>query len=270
MKNMLLIIFLFCFIRINCAPLDTVMIDMTYTFEKKIPYYPKLKPLDMSVIVNGSTEIHNWIQIEEISTSTHMGTHMDAPAHFTRGGITIEEIPVSKLIAPAAVINIADDAVKNPDAVVSVEDLLDWEKMSEKSLNGTIVLIFSGWGKKWHNRTEFLGTVEEEPEKLHFPGISREAAQWMVVHRDIYGVGVETLSIDKGSSKDFPAHNIILGKGMFALENVANLEKIPIYGATLHVMPMKIARASGAPTRIVATFPKVVFNKKKQEYCSFL
>lgn len=193
---------------------------------------------------------------------------MDAPSHFIHGGITVDQIPVSKFTGPAAVIRIRSKAAKDSDALVTVDDLLKWEKSTGKPLDGTIVLIDSGWGKKWNNPAEFLGNAENDVTRLHYPGISGEAAQWLVDNRDVNGVGVDTVSVDNGITKEYPAHNIILGKGLFAIENVANLEKIPIYGATVHVMPMKIGRASGAPTRVVATFPKIVYHEGSSEYCS--
>lgn len=205
------------------------------------------------------------VQGEEMATATHMGTHMDAPSHFSPGGLNIDQISLSKLISPAAVISIEDRAAEDREALVTVEDLENWERVTGHSLNGTVVLFNSGWGKKWHNRADFLGTEENDASKLRFPGISREAAQWLVDNRDINGFGMDTMSFDKGSSTDFPAHNILLGRGIFGLENVANMEKIPIYGATLYVMPMKIRYASGAPTRVIATFPKVIFDQGRQE-----
>ena len=207
------------------------------------------------------------VQGEEITTATHMGTHMDSPSHFSPGGLNIDQIEISKLISPAAVISIEDRASQDPDALVTVEDLENWERVTDQSLNGTIVLFNTGYGKKWLNRAEFLGTEENDITKLRFPGISREAAQWLVDNREINGIGMDTMSFDRGISTDYPAHNILLGRGIFGLENVANMDKIPIYGATLHVMPMKIRYASGSPTRVIATFPKVIFEHQRQEGC---
>ena len=204
--------------------------------------------------------IFSRVQGEEMTTPTHIGTHMDAPSHFVAGGKDIDQMAISEFIAPAAVINIKAKAALNPDVEVAIEDLENWERVTGESLNGTIVLVNSGWHKKWHNRTAYMGTADRDFSKLHFPGISGEAAQWLVDYRDIKGVGIDCVSFDKGQSSDFPTHNIILGRGLYGLENVANLDKIPIYGAMLHVMPMKIGRASGAPTRIIATYPKVVFD----------
>lgn len=187
---------------------------------------------------------------------------MDAPCHFSLGKWCVDEIPIERLAGPAAVVDITDKAEADADAMVDINDLKEWEDMSGKSLNGTIVVIRSGWGRRWNNRTAFIGTSDNDTNKLHFPGMSPEAAQWLVDNRDIYGLITESLSLDAGKSKDFMAHRIILGANIYGLENVANVEEIPIVGAFIHVMPMKIGKGSGAPTRIIAKYPKVIFKPK--------
>src|SRR5712691_7731113 len=90
---------------------------------------------------------------------------------------------------------------------------------------------------------------------LHFPGISREAAEFLVTKHKISGVGIDTASLDHGPSKDFIAHQIINGANIYGLENVANLEQVPATGATLIALPMKIKGGTGGPARIIASVP---------------
>ncbi|GIY54253.1 uncharacterized protein CDAR_172101 [Caerostris darwini] len=233
---------------------------MTYNFDETAQYSPIAEGFKINVVMNGTNENGVWIQLEEYSSYIHVGTHMDAPAHFTKGGQTVEQIPVDRLIAPAAVIDITAKAAIEPDAEATIEDLLHWESVTGQTLNETIVILKSGWGKKWSDRAAFLGTPENDASKFHFPGLDPDAAAWLVKSRNIYGIATETLSFDKGSSKTYASHQILLGNNIFALENIANADKIPIYGAKLYVMPMKIGKASGSPTRIIATFPKITYD----------
>ncbi|KAF8777850.1 isatin hydrolase-like [Argiope bruennichi] len=241
------------------APLARKMVDMSYRFDDTTLHFPGTKEFEIIVVRNGTMEENGiWVQSEEYSSSTHVGTHMDAPAHFTKGGLTIDQIPVHRFIAPAAVIDITAKAQLDRDAEATVEDLLHWESITGQTLNETIVLLKTGWGKKWNNRTDFFGTPENDATKLHFPGLAPDAATWLVENRNIYGIGTETLSFEKGATRTYPVHQTLLGHGIYGLENVANVDKIPIYGAKLYVLPMKVGRASGAPTRIIATYPIIL------------
>ncbi|GFS30415.1 uncharacterized protein TNIN_312601 [Trichonephila inaurata madagascariensis] len=247
-------------IALNAAPLLRKVVDMTYTFDETTLHYPGTKGFQMKVVMNG-TELNGvWVQGEEISSAIHVGTHMDAPLHFTPLGVPVDQLDIRRLVAPAAVIDITAKAELDPDADVTVEDLLHWESITGQSLNETVVFLKSGWGKKWNNQTAFFGTPDYDATKLHSPGLSPESATWLVENRNIYGLGTETVSLDKGPSQDFQVHQILLVRGIYGMENVANVDKIPIYGATVHVMPMKIGKGSGAPVRIVATYPEIIFD----------
>ena len=116
--------------------------------------------------------------------------------------------------------------------------------------------MFSGWGQYWPDKKRYLGTDQPgDVANLHFPGFSREAAEFLVSHRDIDAVGVDTPSIDSGQTQDFIAHQILNGANKPGLENIANLDQLPPRGATLIALPMKIAQGSGAPVRIIAILP---------------
>ncbi|KAG8177107.1 hypothetical protein JTE90_015251 [Oedothorax gibbosus] len=247
------------------APLARRMVDMTYTFDETTQHFPILKKYEVEFFnITDDPEDPNslWIQTEEYSSSTHAGTHMDAPRHFTRGGKTVDQLDITNFIAPAAVVDITSKAELNPEAVVGVEDLIRWESVTGQSLNGTILMLRTGWGKKWGDKAAYYGTQVENPSpiQLRNPGLSGETARWLVDNRNIVGLGIDTLSFDSTQNVEPLAHKILLGHGIFALENVARMEDIPIYGAELHVMPMKIGGGSGAPTRVIAIFPEVMFS----------
>ncbi|KAG8171259.1 hypothetical protein JTE90_016438 [Oedothorax gibbosus] len=97
------------------------------------------------------------------------------------------------------------------------------------------------------------------PASLVWPYLAPETAQWLVDNRKAYGIGVETINFDKAMDATYPSHQIILGHGLFAIENVASMDQLPISGAELHVLPMKLGKMSGAAVRMMATFPEVMF-----------
>ncbi|XP_015923067.1 isatin hydrolase-like [Parasteatoda tepidariorum] len=247
------------FIMIDAAPIPLEMVDMSYVFDNNTLHKPKTEKFRLILKHNGTTEKGFWLQSDNYSSGVHVGTHIDAPCHFAKGRWCVDQIPLDHLVAPAAVIDVTKQTKNDSDYLVKVDDLMKWEILSGKSLDSTIVMLRSGWGRRWGDRESFTGTTGNDTTQLHFPGMSEEASKWLIENRSIYGLGTETLSIDSGQSRDFKTHRVLNEGNVFGLENVANMEEIPLYGATLYVMPMKIRHASGAPVRIIATFPKPIF-----------
>jgi kynurenine formamidase len=70
--------------------------------------------------------------------------------------------------------------------------------------------------------------------------------------RNILGVAVDVISIDRGQSKDFKTHQILSDKNIWGVENLANADKLPAAGFTIYNMVYRLQEGSGAPTRIFA------------------
>jgi kynurenine formamidase len=154
------------------------------------------------------------------------------------------------------VVDVRPQAGKDADYRLTVADLEAWEKTHGRIPSGAMVLMLSGWGSRWPDKKRYLGTDQPgDVANLHFPGFSREAAEFLISQREIDAIGVDTPSIDYGQSQDFIVRQIINGANKPGLENVANLEKLPAKGATLIALPMKIAKGSGGPARIIAILP---------------
>lgn len=235
---------------------ESKVIDLTYPFDEHTVYWPTAKPFHLEVVAAGKTEAGFWYAANNICLAEHGGTHMDAPIHFAEGKHAADEVPLQQLIGPAVVIDVRAQAAQNADYRVTVTDLEAWEKQHGQIPKGAIVLMLSGWGAHWPDKKRYLGTDQPgDVQNLHFPGFSREAAEFLVAQRDIDAIGVDTPSIDYGQSQDFIVHQIINGANKPGLENVAHLEQLPPTGATLIALPMKIAKGSGGPVRIIALLP---------------
>lgn len=235
---------------------DKKIVDMTYPFSAETHHWPTAKPFHLEKIAEGRTPAGFWYSSYDYSASEHVGTHMDAPFHFAEGKWTTEQVPLDKTIGPGAVIDIRDRAAKDPDYVLKVEDIRAWEKLRGRIPAGAIVLIYSGWGKFWGDRKKYFGTDEPgNVNDLHFPGLSKEAAAFLVQQRKIKAVGIDTPSIDHGPSKEFLAHQTLGAANVPIFENVAALDRLPAKGATIFAAPMKIKGGSGGPLRIFALLP---------------
>jgi kynurenine formamidase len=248
----------FVCITVSCGQRfdESKIIDLTYPFDEHTIYWPTAKPFQLEVVSAAKTTDGYWYAANNICLAEHGGTHMDAPIHFAEGKRAADQVPVQQLIGPATVIDVRTQVAKDADYRVTVADLEAWEKQHGRIPQGAIVLMLSGWGTRWPDKKKYLGTDQPgDVANLHFPGFSREAAEFLVSQREIDAIGVDTPSIDYGQSKDFIVHQIINGADKPGLENVANLDKLPPTGATLIALPMKIAKGSGGPARIIAILP---------------
>lgn len=232
-------------------------VDLTHAFDSSTIYWPTdTAGFELTELAFGPTEGGWFYASYALATAEHGGTHLDAPIHFAEGRLAADEIPLSGLIGPAAVLDVSDRATS--DYLVTVEDLQGWEATHGELPDGGILLLRTGWGSRWDDRAAYLGTSREGPEavaELHFPGLGEEAARWLVSERGIVAVGIDTPSIDRGQSTDFRAHVVLYSDNVSGFENVANLDLLPEAGAYVVALPMKIAGGSGGPLRIVAFVP---------------
>jgi kynurenine formamidase len=189
------------------------------------------------------------------SAGEHVGTHFDAPAHWISGrnGPDVSQVPPSQLIGPAAVIDKSAECARNPDFLLQVEDVEDWQRQHGPVPAGGWLLFRSGWDNRAHDQTAFLNANETGP---HTPGVSVELAKWLGEEAPIVGFGVETVGTDAGAAHSFdpafPCHNFLLGAGKYGLTQLANLSRLPPTGAVLIAAPLPIVRGSGSPARVLA------------------
>lgn len=232
------------------------LVDLTYPFDADTIYWPTEDGFRLEQGPHGFTPQGYFYAANRFATAEHGGTHMDAPNHFAEGKLTADQVPLAAMIGPAVVIDVQDAAAADHDYRLQVADLERWEAKYGRIPDGAIVLMRSGWGRFWPNKLDYLGTAQKgDVANLHFPGFSKEAAEWLVAQRSIDAIGVDTPSIDHGPSKDFIVHQTINGANKPAFENVANLDRLPEQGATFVALPMKIGGGSGAPARIISVLP---------------
>jgi kynurenine formamidase len=230
-------------------------IDLSHELSDETIYWPTSDPFKLETVAEGVTEKGFYYSAYKFCASEHGGTHMDAPVHFAAGARSVDQIPLSQLIAPAIKIDVSAKADANRDYQISVDDLSAWESAHGRIPDGCILLFQTGFSRHWPDRVKYLGTDRRGPEgvaELHFPGLHPSAAEWLVQNRKIAAVGLDTASIDYGQSQTFDSHVILMKQNIPALENVANLDRVPAVGAHVIALPMKIKGGSGGPVRIVA------------------
>ena len=257
MKKWLLILALSCPAQADKL-FDGEWIDLTHEFSEESIYWPTAEPFKKETVFQGRAEAGFYYEAHSFSAAEHGGTHLDAPIHFAENRHTLEQVPVEQLIGPGALIRIAEKVKGNRNYQLSVEDVLLWEKDNGEIAEDSILLVDTGSSKLWPDREKYMGTNERGPgalAKLKFPGIHPEAAKFLATKRKVKAVGLDSPSIDFGGSKLFESHQILFEKNIPGMENVANLDRLPLKGFMVFALPMKIKGGSGGPLRVVAFIP---------------
>ena len=190
-----------------------------------------------------------------IAMGEHAGTHVDAPVHWITGrdGLDVSQIPLEHLLAPAVVVDKSEECKDNPDFLLELAHLEEWQSRHGPLPDGGWLLYRTGWDSRAHDQKAFLNADESGP---HTPGVSVECARWLAKDSPIIGLGVETVGTDAGAAHSFdppfPCHTFLLGAGKYGLTQLANLAMLPPTGVVLVVAPLPIVGGSGSPARVLA------------------
>lgn len=231
------------------------LVDLTHTFDERTLVWPTSNPFRLEKVFDGITPGGYYYAANNVHTAEHGGTHLDAPIHFAAGHQTADQVPLSRLIGPAIIVDVTGHANRDADYLVTVEDLTQWEDANGAIERGSLVLLRTGFSTRWPDAARYLGTAARGPAAvahLHFPGLHPNAAMWLVKEREIAAAGIDTASIDRGQSTGFETHRVLAAANVPAFENLTRLEALPARGAVVFALPMKVGGGSGAPLRAVA------------------
>lgn len=217
------------------------IIDLTHPLTENIPSWDKGCGFHHDIQIDYTdcdTDVK--FRVQTIRMPAGLGTHMDAPAHCYPSGKTIDAFSLQDCLAPCVVIDISVKADENYRC--SVKDILNFESCHGEIKSGDFVIVRTGWERFWSTPNQYRNS-------LRFPSIAKEVAE-LFLKRDISGLGIDTLSPDTENS-GYPVHQIILGKGKYLVENVANASMLPAKGSYIFVVPLLIAGATEAPVRLI-------------------
>ena len=250
MSKKLMLFGFFTFILQSSFAAQTI--DLTHEFDKDTIVWPTEKGFEKKTVYYGTKPEGFFYSAFKFCTPEHGGTHIDAPIHFSEHGLTVDEIKPKNLMGQAIVVDVHEKVKLQKDYAISLEDIKAFEKAHRPIHKGDIVFFRTDWSKHWHDKKTYLGTdVFGDTKNLHFPGISEEAAKYLVQVK-VKGIGIDSASMDPGQSKNFKVHRIILAANLYGIENLKNLDQLdPIHNFII-AAPMKIKGGSGGPTRVFA------------------
>ncbi len=236
----------------------TRLVDLTHPFNARTLYWPTSpSAFRLEQLSFGMTPGGYFYSANAFSAPEHGGTHIDAPIHFARAGLSVDRIPLEQLVAPAVVIDVAARADRDSDYRLTAEDVREFERRHGRIPAGSIVLLRTGWSRRWLDRKAYFGDdTPGDASKLHFPSFGADAARVLIQERRVGALGADVASIDYGPSTDFPVHQLAAAANVPGLENLTNLNELPPSGAIVVALPVKIEGGSGGPARVIALVPR--------------
>lgn len=234
------------------------LIDLTHSFGADTIVWPTEQDFRLVLQQAGETPGGYYYASNRVEMAEHGGTHIDAPIHFARGGQTLDQVPIERLVGAGVRIDVTAQCARDRDYLATIQDFELWEAEHGRIPNRAIVLLDTGFARFWPSRQHYLGTELRGPEAvraLHFPGLHPEAATWLVRERQVKAVGIDTASIDYGQSTQFETHVALLSQSIPVFENLGELRDLPHRGFDVIALPMKIAGGTGGPLRVIAVLP---------------
>lgn len=171
------------------------------------------------------------LTLSKYDLGAHSGTHIDAPMHFVKDGISIDKVDLGALLGPARVIEIADSV-----------QAIDAAELNRHEWKGAERILF-------RTRSTARGWMDSSTFHRDFAYITEDAAQ-QLADAGVMLVGVDYISAEKFAAPAPRVHQILLGKGIPIVEGL-DLHGAPAGDYDLIILPMKVAGHEGAPARAI-------------------
>jgi kynurenine formamidase len=234
-------------------------VDLTHAFEPGIPHWPGFPDEQRTALYSydpGVGKLGSGFWAEEYRLVGQWGTHVDPPAHFVKGLRTVDEIDPKEMILPLVIIDAHEQAARNPDYVLTMDDIKAWEAKHGLVPAGSFVAMRTDWSKRWPDKDRIAN--KDANGVAHYPGWSLPVLKYLYEERRITASGHETTDTDPGSAAshdDYSLETYILGQNHYQIELLTNLDKVPESGALVVVTFPKPRGGSGFPARVFAILP---------------
>jgi kynurenine formamidase len=168
------------------------VVDLSHTIHDHLPQWPG-DTKSFEAQPNASIE-HEGYFTRSFWMLEHYGTHLDAPAHFAAGKMTVDEIPAERLMGPAVVLEVRGESKSHlagsADYRLPVEGIKRWETAHGPVPAGAIVLLRTGCASHWLDADRYRGL--DSAGGMHFPGFSAESVQYLI-SKQINGIGADSM-----------------------------------------------------------------------------
>jgi len=234
-------------------------VDLTHAFEPGIPRWSGFPDETRKTIYwydKRPDTMGNGFFAEVFTHVGQWGTHVDPPAHFIKGLRTVDQIDIKEMILALVLVDVHEEAAKNPDYILSIERVKRWEKEHGPIPGGAFVAMRTDWSKRWPDAAKMAN--KDVNGVGHYPGWSLPVLKYLYEERKITASGHETTDTDPGiatTKDDYSLEAYILSTNHYQIELLTNLDQVPESGAIVVASFPKPKGGSGFPARVFAIVP---------------
>jgi kynurenine formamidase len=228
-------------------------VDLTHAFGPGIPHWKGFHDMTRKTLY---TIKKDGFHVEEFCHVGQWGTHIDPPAHFHEGLKTVDQVSPKDMLLPLVVLDVHAKVARNPDYVLTLADVADWEKRHGRIPKGAFVAMRTDWAKRWPDDAALAN--KDAAGVFHYPGWSMEVLKLLYEERGISASGHETTDTDPGiatTKDDYSLESYVLKTNHYQIEMLANLDQVPEAGGLVMVSFPKPLAGSGFPARVIAIVP---------------
>ncbi len=206
------------------------IIDISVPISANLPTWPNSTGVEITTVARYENDGYNE---SSLKMGVHVGTHIDAPKHFSNNGLTVEQLSIKTMIGKAFV------------TVYTGKDVITSDSLDNMTIPVGVkrLLIKTSNSDYWKNQNSNF--------HKNFIALSSDAAQW-IVNRGICLIGIDYLSIQKFGASNL-THEILLSAKTVILEGL-NLSEVEEGKYELICLPLFISNVEGAPARAVLRY----------------
>lgn len=234
-------------------------VDLTHAFAPGIPHWPGFSDEERTTTYHYDEGVGTkgvGFLAHDYRIPGQWGTHIDPPAHFAKGKRFVDDIDVREMVLPLVVLDVSRQVARNPDYQVTLADVRDWEARHGRIPAGAFVALRTDWSKRWPDADKMRNA--DAQGVAHYPGWSLDVLRYLCEARGMIASGHETTDTDPGvatSRGDYSLETYLLSQDRFQIELLADLDRVPEYGALVIVTFPKPRQGSGFPARVFAILP---------------